>query len=647
MPKVYNSLVINGQLYYNNNPQQGWFLVTDSTGLITLTNSVTGDDLKIGPAQNGTYADGLFSNFTSETRVGHAVDKFNEILKNLVPPAAPELRSWNSTGNSGVSGKLTFDDSSSINGSVYIGANNSPNPVSVDGSWNVSGKRLGIYARGSQDYLGDLNFDVTQSTTTPTPAYVAKSFTDGDKGNLVLKLNGIEVSNIDLTDLSAQSVLSGDGSGLNISAATSSKFPIGSPFDQFQNRTGNWIIKSSNTNIVNGYNYIIVEHTDSSFTDRILERFEFIIDHDNTSTSISGATISSYSFGGGKYLSGIRYYTSGWVKYGAQIDNLYRNTYYRSSDAITYSDLYGGLLITTRQDSLPNSSGDEGKTILLKDLNSSNDIQFNIVSSSKRRLDESIGINLTAKRTVALAPRTLTTTGGSAQVDNIYLDNYTTTSVDKIEYFDDEDKRLKSGIDYDLIGDINNSNKWDSEESLQNSGLSGYNNGLQVIGGLLKYPSINFSSIGITQTNLNNSVSSADYSTCTGERTYIRWFRQQLPTTANFVMNILGIGTFIPVGQSFTNGSDQIKIEIKAPGSTDNLTGWMDCCLDFATDQWDDGDGCKYATLGSGLNMGTNWGLTIGTKNTANTGGFMLLRITVPNNWIGYIQQINFNFGSV
>ena len=646
MPKVYNSLVINGQLYYNNNPQQGWFLVTDSTGLITLTNSVTGDDLKIGPAQNGTYADGLFSNFTSETRVGHAVDKFNEILKNLVPPAAPELRSWNSTGNSGVSGKLTFDDSSSINGSVYIGANNSPNPVSVDGSWNVSGKRLGIYARGSQDYLGDLNFDVTQSTTTPTPAYVAKSFTDGDKGNLVLKLNGIEVSNIDLTDLSAQSVLSGDGSGLNISAATSSKFPIGSPFDQFQNRTGNWIIKSSNTNIVNGYNYIIVEHTDSSFTDRILERFEFIIDHDNTSTSISGATISSYSFGGSKYLSGIRYYTSGWVKYGAQIDNLYRNTYYKLNDAITYSDLYGGLLITTRQDSLPNSSGDEGKTILLKDLNSSNDIPFNIVSSGKRRLNESIGINLTARRTVALAPRTLTTIGGNAQVDDIYLDNYTTTSVDKIEYFDDEDKRLKSGIDYDLIGDINNSNKWDSEESLQNSGLSGYNNGLQVIGGLLKYPSINFSSIGILQTNLNNSVSSADYSNgnCTGERTYIRWFRQQLPTTAQFRINISGVGaTFVPKTTALTDNN--VWVEIKLPGISSKVTGWLDCYSDYnpAIGVSNDGDGCRYSTNGSG-GLGNDLGLFTGTVGTALSAGYVIVKITVGQSFNQNLSQINFNF---
>jgi hypothetical protein len=643
MPKVYNSLVINGQLYYNNNPQQGWFLVTDSTGLITLTNSVTGDDLKIGPAQNGTYADGLFSNFTSETRVGHAVDKFNEILKNLVPPAAPELRSWNSTGNSGVSGKLTFDDSSPIVGSVYIGANNSPSSVSVDGSWMVSGKRLGIYARGSQDYLGILNFDVPQSTTTPTAAYSAKSFTDGDKGNLVLKLNGIEISNIDLTNLSAQSVLTA-GSGLNVSAATSSKFPIGTTFDQFQNRTGDWIIKSDNTNIVNGYNYIIVEHTDASFTDRILERFEFIIDHDNTSTIISGATISSYSFGGSKYLSGIRYYTSGWIKYGAQIDNLYRNTYYRSTDAITYSDLYGGLLITTRQDALPNSSGDEGKTILLKDLNSSNDIQFNIVSSGKRRLDESIGINLTAKRTVALAPRTLTTTGGGVQVDNIYLDNYNMTSVDKIEYFDDEDKRLKSGIDYDLIGDINNSNKWDSEESLQNSGLSGYNNGLQVIGGLLKYPSIDFSSIGILQTNLNNSVSSTNYSTCTGERTYIRWFRQQLPTTAQFRINISGVGvTFVSKSTALTGSN--AWLEIKLPGISSKVTGWLDCYTDYnpAIGVSNDGDGCRYSTNGSG-GLGNDLGLFTGTVGTALSAGYVLVKITVGQYFNQNLSQIDFNF---
>jgi hypothetical protein len=43
----------------------------------------------IGSAEDGNYADGLFSDFTTNTPVGTAVDRFNEVLKSLAPSPAP------------------------------------------------------------------------------------------------------------------------------------------------------------------------------------------------------------------------------------------------------------------------------------------------------------------------------------------------------------------------------------------------------------------------------------------------------------------------------------------------------------------------------------------------------------------------------
>ena len=171
-----------------------------------------------------------------------------------------------------------------------------------------------------------------------------------------------------------------------------------------------------------------------------------------------------------------------------------------------------------------------------------------------------------------------------------------------------------------------------------------HQNGLQVITGKLIYPQHDFNIYGVSTTNPNYGNSDLAYNSCVGERTYVRYFRQVAPTTANFVMKISGSGAFIPVSQSFTNASNQIKVEIKAPGASSQVTGWLDCYGDFATDQWADGKGARNATTGSGRAMGVNWGLTIGTKNTADTDGYMILRITVPLDWTGEITQIEFNF---
>jgi hypothetical protein len=617
------------------------------TAISDWTININGGSTNIiGAPEDGTYGDGLFTDFTPITRIGIAVDRFNELLLNLVPPSAPALSDWSGSKGGGVNGRLSFDKDNTI--STYVNANDTTLSISpvvaVDGLWTSSNKRLSIYSDSYiQNLTGDLNYDITTNTASPT-AYAAKSFGDANKGNLYLFLNGVTVSNIDLTNLSAQDTTSsGTVTGLNISAATSSKFPVGTTFEQFQNRTGTWMVKYNDSNIVNGYNYVIAKHVFGT-TNRELNRFDFIIDDDDTATVISGATVS-FTLTGSKYLSGVRYFTGGTMSYGANVDNLYRNTYYSGPDAITYTDdsvignsvQSGSIYMNAAsvQSSLPVANGAEDKQLNLTA------VSFTITPSGIRRLNDSIDFKVNAKRTVFKNTRSLITSGGAVSIKNIYLDNFAATSTDLREYFNDEAKRLKGDNNYDIYSVIT-SNSWDSEKSLKNGGV-GYNNGLLIWKGQMQYPLHNFSLFGTIDTNLNYGNSSLDYSSCSGERTYIRYFRDISKSAATFKMKFQGTGTFISGGSTF-NSNDQIKVHMKLPGQSAQRTGWMDCYENFFAGLWADGNGARSATIGEGRAMNTDWGLDIGAENTAYSDKYVILRITVPANWSGTITEIEFNF---
>jgi hypothetical protein len=626
-------------------------LIFDGTFFqISISDSASSSGV-IGPAEDGTYNDGLFTDFNDSTPVGTAVDRFNEILKSLVPPPAPILSDWSGSksGTVAANGKLSFDNNFPISGFNYISATSSTiQPVAVDGLWSTStnSKRLGISPENGGDVSGVLNNQVVQHNGSPIPAYVAKSFGDAEVGSLILYINGVTASTTVLTNLSSQNTTIGNSiSGFILSAATASKFPGGDSFDTWMNRTGTWLVKGNDSKLVRGYNYIQVVHNNTPSFVRTLNRYEFIIDHNTTSTVISDANITSFNFTGNKFLSGIEYFTNGNIRYDVTIDNLYRNTYYSDSNAISFNDNSGGLtapiLNVSSVVALANSNGNTNKQFKLSnsDQNAS-PMTFSVLTSGKRRHNESVGLNLTARRTIQG-----NTTGGSAAVNNVFLDNVSiTTTTDTYEDFVDERFRLKntSGLfQYDSYSIIT-SNIWQGSQSLI-GGVLGWTNGLQVVSGVLKYPNFNYSDKGTLFTNLNFGNSSTNYTNANGNRVYIRYFRQVTPTTGNFIMKINGTnGNFVPVSTALTGNN--IHVEIKAPGLTNRVTGWLDTYSDFATDQWNDGSGSRFAAAGLGRQFGLDWGLTIGTKNTADTFGYILVRITTSQSFIGEISNIDFKY---
>jgi len=566
-----------------------------------------------GEAQTIFRLQNILNESQPVTNYTEVINNINDIIQDLIPPPAPDLSDWDGSRPTGVNGKLAFDN-------TYPIINYVSSSVSVDNSWIQSSKRLGIYsATNTQDITGVLNYQVPQEAGVPNPAYIAQSFGDANKGHLLLYINGIVASDIDLTDVSEHVTT---GTGFNISTSSASKYPNGKSYEPYQNRTGSWLVKANDIRLLNGYNYIYVVHTstgESSFT-RTLDRFEFIIDAETVATTFN-ASIPSYLFTGEKKLSGISYYTGGTINYDISISNLYRNTYY-IGNAITFNDVTPSLLSVPSGIELPVCVGNENK--VYQPVSS---ISFNVLTPRKRRLNESISINTTARRTVQN-----TVTGGNVAISNIYLDNYPASSTNIFEGFTDEVYRLQNLLYYDSITDITN-DIWDSSTSLSS------NNGLQVYNDTLIYPRTNFSNTGDATKNINFGISARNYSVCTGDRIYVRYFRQVSPTTGNFVMNIGGAGgTFVKLTDPL--GTTGIYVEFKGP----TQTGWLDAYSNFATNNWSNGNGGRNATGGAGRAFGVNWGLTLGTRNTANTGGYIVLKITVSSGFTGYFNNITFTF---
>lgn len=582
---------------------------------------------------DGSWDDGLF-NFEGVLIID-AIDELNEFAAALAPPPAPILSDYSELNMSPqANGKLSFDTLNPIGGYAAADAVGIPIPVSIDQLFppggGTSGKRLGITDATAGTIGGILNNQVAADTGTPNPAYPANAWGDANKGTLRISLNGIEISALDLTILTAQDSSGGDTvTGLNISAAQDILFPQGAPLTAFKYRTGTWTVKKSD--LVNGYNSIIVEHEVSPTEFRTLDRYDVVLDSDTTATTITVPVLDNLIMLGSKKISGIDYHTGGSAEYDVLIDNAYRNTYYQDTDAITYQ----GTNCSASQESLPAGLGDEAKQIAIVDK------LVTITPVGTRILNSNIDIQVTVRRTVQSVVQ-----GGLASIDNILLDNTIPAPTDTGEDFYGELYRMPSNTNFDAFGGFS-TGMWDSEQSLDD-GAAGFIDGLMVFDGKLVYPANAPITDFRTSNILNGSTfndggtkgSARDYSGLTGDRVYYRWFKQVSPTVGNFVLNISGSGgTFVDVGTGLTGNN--IHVEMRAPSQT----GWMDCYADFATGQFGDADGARNASAGTGRAFGTNWGLTIGTKNTASTGGYMVLKITVGDSFTGEIDGITFNFG--
>ena len=672
-------------------------LVWNGTGFqTTLPQSST---TTIGPAEDGNYTDGLFTDFITTTPIGTAIDRFNEFLKNLVPDNSPVLSSWSAIG-SFVDGGLSFDDNA-LGATALVSATQSPyGSVSAGETFSNlnSYYRLGIMSKvlqpitGTQyfqDISGVLNVNVPQSTQTPFPAYGTYSFGFADTGTISMIVNGLTVSIFGLTAGSVDSTNSGATSGIFVSAPTSSKFPSGVGFDNYQNRTGTYLIKSDCDKIVNGYNWVVIQH-ETSTNLYTLNRFEFVADPSTADVSALTPNISSVNTNpvNNRFLSGIEYYnTPTNFIYNTTIQNLFENTYNQDSDAILYQDISLNLSGATNSvtntitniytSSITTSAINSGYLIPNGSYTPLQSMIINMTYSLNpdvRRINDSVGFGVVIKRTVQGTFTGATSGNTPVPTDNWFIDSVQPTSTTYSESFDDENYRLLNGSTkyntYNLTSEVV-AGTWSSLASIYTS--VPHRNGLQVINGQLIYPSFDFTAPGTLVSNPNFGASpQRSYNNCfvindgfgtyssspsTNNRTYTRWFLVG-NTSTNYSnakikiihQNVTFVNTTNPLtNPGASNPSSDVWVEVKLPYdsgvvpggtmSTGAVTGWMDATLPF-TGTYEDGDGCLSGVVPT--MSGGEWLVNFGIKGTIFSGGYVLLRVTAGQDWIGNISSITF-----
>lgn len=571
----------------------------------------------IGQAEDGSYADGLFSDFTPLTPVGTAIDRINEVLLGLAPPPAPALDQI-STTDSGVTGKLSFGAAHAIATYTNVGTQDGGAAVDVDGTFSNSGDRKGIFT-ATNVFNGVLNDDVTAHAYS----YPADSFGNANLGTLKLEVNGTVIHSVDLTSFGSGNSLNGNGSGFNLSAATSVSFPDATPFALFKYRTGTYTIAVADQR--NGFNYVRVIHTTTG--DSITNWFGWVNDGDTTATTFSSLSFSGLSMTGSAFLSGVQYHTGGTATYNATISNHHRNTYSSSGSAITHPTLTNCTIPTTSVNAAASPNWEATTQVLAQTA----------TANASRILDGDFSANTTVDRTVQTDSSSSVTNGGFRLLVDTNIAS-PSSETDLIDSFNGEGYRMRSNLSLTstasyATGPNNSPADWDSTVSLV-SGTAGYD-GLLVTNSALRYPTQganggNFGAI------TNGPASNPNYSAASGNRTYLRYFFVGTGKQ-NFNLN-LGVSSVTFVSVATGPSGNNLTMEILAPNTTQNGSGtvqFKDAVVAY-TDN--DAIGCFSATHGA--TIPTNWGVTLGTRSTATSASVIVCRITAAAAWTGNIGSI-------
>lgn len=575
-------------------------------GGLTLSGTVVAmQGLPLGQnISDASYQEGLFETWNSTTTIGYAVKEINNLLKALAPSRPPALSSL-SSNDTGNTGRVMVDSS-------HLFADHSPIPLkSVDGLYAASSNIRGIFQSGSS-FSGKLADNVAIGPGSPYSAYSTASINKADAGTLELYVNDSVVRTIDLATAGAvNDVLT----GFVLSATQSVVFPTtGIAFEGFKYRTGTWKIGAPHQRL--GYNTMKVVHV-SEGVECTTNQLEWFIDGGGSSIIYSNEQTSELSLTGTKYLSGVAYYTGGSYKYSITGSNVYNGSVY-SHNAVQYTTNYGLQSVTSEY--LPAAAGDTTKLF---------EVYKNVLfqTSGIRLVDGSVSIRTTIPTVFGSSVQS-----SGVEITNILLDNVASTTTATNETFTAENYRLRSNSDFDSFLEVGS---WDSSISLAASSTTGYNNGLQVGESKLRRGSVNWSAIA------NGPANNVNYSTGMGseDRTYYRMF---IGTSggANFTLRINGSGATVVAANAIFTEASRIKVEFKAP----TQTGWLCAYNDFTGGQYDDGDGGRAASYGTGRALNTDWGLTIGVKNIVNSNYKVYLKITVPYNFSGYLSNIALTF---
>jgi hypothetical protein len=646
----------------------------DVTRLGLLTNlgggsiAITGT---IGPSEDGSYADGLFTSFDSSTQVGHAIDKINEVLFYLSPSPAPNLSSIGNDGLAGLGGTGAIgDDVGQVR--LSIGTDN------IGGSsYTVVGGTAGIsQARGRNDsyhiVTSSNNIRMGVFTSLPTitghladgvaqSAYVGgvinhsgSAFGDADQGSLKLSINGSVRHTVDLSlgsvgagnpGSGTDSQVDGNNNGFfNLSQTGSAVQANGQPFGLFKYRTGKVRIGTNFQRT--GWNYAQVVHTVNSI-DRTTNQFEWFVDTAGTQPKANAVSIQNVTLSGSKYISGIQYATGAEGKYLARIDNFYDHVYALNNISFTTTNV--DTVASQQVPNVPDYANSYNAQILLSS-------SFQVAESSINAGTMASG-SITYNFSLAHPTKNNMSNTGSITSSEFLVYSASSLATNQFEDFVYEDKRIISGA-YNLQSDVSSAGAgWNSLLHLTSS-TTGQGDGLAFYAGKLKPPSKTTAQGG--NFTIFNSAFAKDqgsgtnqpnYSTgggSSGTKTFFRSFRNESGASVNnFKLSLTGSSTTI-VHTGSSLGTGNIKVFVKNPQST----GYLDLAQRFkdvhqtGLFQVDDYDGLHVGSFTSGMGGSPSTIANIGSFGTGSVpnNGFIVLKVEADASWAGNLEGMDVVF---
>ena len=591
------------------------------SGTTAQFTTITASMITIGAAEDADYTDGLFTSFTPLTPIGLVVDKFNEVLKGLAPPPAPTLSNLERNTGGGNNMILSFGATSptasytSVTASLAGLAN-----VDIGGTYSVINGpgaapiRLGIFTALTA-LTSTLNNNTTANagafTNYPAKAYNVSS--DGI-GSYLLEVNDLIVS----PSGSTISTASYNANQFNLSLANTASFTgTGQAFDLFRHRTGTMSIPTVLWR--NGHNYAKVTQV-SSLGTNVTNYIDWVYDPQaasGASTYAFTTTSSSFTVGGIKALSGIKYYQTCSFNFTSSVSNYYKNSYSTAANGgITFGSLTTGLAATAFASTPAPTNSDN--TLQRSSLHTLTGVRV-------------LGSTLTSTMTVANG---LGKTGTSVlTTPTILFDNINTANTNVLENFCFEDFRVISAS-YDTQIQLTGAPAYTSGSALSTGELAVYN------GGAL-YPTQVINNGNVTGSGIAYMLASQpNYSGSVDNRFYLRKFVNGASALATFNLILTGSNiNFTAFGGGLT--TNNVKITIKVPGKT----GWRDVMTSAPPNTTgialNDNVGCLAGAAPTNITTAAGRSISINLLTEAvGANENYIVRILASKDWTGNLTKI-------
>jgi len=647
-------VVVSGTLYAEKQVIEVDEVATSNllvSGSLTVSGTITGKQgVTIGPAEDGSYTDGLYTDFTTTTTVGTVVDRFNEVLKALAPPPAPSLDDID-VNSDGTDVELSFgvanDQGSASPAYVSVAASAGiAAAVDVNGTYETttSGNNLrAAVFTGATNIIGELNEDISQNAydSNDRENYPVNSFGDADSGFLQLWINGTKSYEIDLAADGTGTGGSGNGSGthvngngsgfITLSLATTGTFENGSSFASFKHRTGQYKVHTADQR--RGWNHARVLHARSGST-QTTNYIEWVNDDNSDALAAAGNGIT-FVGSGSISLSGVEYYRSGTITYKTRVTNAYKYVY--DTTAISFARSFGGtnsgqaLTLSSQAKPTINTGGGEDHTKTLH-VTASNGLTSNYM----------IGGSVTANVTVTHPLKSDLSNGGSSSVSNILMYNLSDTSTALSETFQSETYRTQSGSYDNQAAVTGGSNDWDSTKHMSGSN-TGHEDGLLVYIGRM-YKTAGGGNSGNFQYANGPDAGNPDYSgTSDGLRTYYRKFQNTSGAAVNNLSWVtVGSGATLVAEDTAVGSNARCRVFFKHPSTSE----WLDAFTAFSYNAVTNRAGGAAPSGGAGdtsLASATNY-VSFGTASIGNN-EWVVMKIVADDSWTGYLDTITVAFG--